>query len=832
MKFINCPDWGRFGAVPPPRNPPRTAVTAVYQFGRFVLRPATRQVLVDCQPVSLGARAFDVLWVLIERRERLVTKDELLALAWPGLIVEENNVEVQISTLRKLLGADAIATVPGRGYRFTLEPTHGAAPAPVSLPRSKHHLPAQMDSFIGREGETRTIKQQLSDASVRLLTVSGVGGAGKTRLALQVAADMADEFEHGAFFVALAALRDPAVVLPTIAKVFDVHESAGSSLQEQLEDYLREKQVLLLLDNFEQVIEAAPLVADLLTAAPRLKALVTSREVLRLSGEVEFAVPPLSLPDPKALPSLERLTQCEAVMLFIERARAVKPAFAVTDEDALSIADLCRRLDGLPLAIELAAVHARVLPPRRMLVELNHRLDFLVRGARDRPTRQKTLRGAIDWSHDLLTAAEQKVFRRFAVFAGGGALVAIESVSNGDGDVNVLGTIESLVDKSLLNQIDAYREPRFAMLETIREYAWEKLLAAGEAEFVRERHRDFYLALAEEAQANLTGAEQTEWVKQLEDEHENLRAALNFSLVEGHAQRGLRLCGALWRWWAIRGHLSEGRGWCARFLGMTEGEDRTLERANALNAAGVLAQIQADLPVARKQHEESLAIRRHLGDRSGIAGSLNNLANVFALQADYSTARTLYEESVAIRRELGDRTGMAVSLDNLGTVADQQGDFAAARPLIEESLAIMRELGHRAGIANALNNLGTVVTEQGDYARGWTLHEQALLIRRELGDVEGTARSLEGLAAVVAALGKPLRAARLWGAAERMRAEVGLPLSPSRPDYHRRVAAARTALGDDTGFERAWQEGGALTMEQAIELARGESAAGKRDSAM
>ena len=316
-------------------------MTAIYRFSRFELRPATRQVLVDNQPAPLGARAFDVLQALIERRERLVTKEELLDLAWPGLVVEENNLQVQISALRKLLGADAIVTVAGRGYRFTLEPTHAAVPAPPPSQGPKHNLPAQMASFIGRENEIRAIKEQLSNANVRLLTLSGVGGAGKTRLALQAAADVVDDFEHGVFFVPLVALSDPELVLPTIAEAFDVRGAAGRSLQEQLQDYLREKQMLLMLDNFEQVIDAAPLVTDLLTAAPRLKVLVTSREVLRLSGETDYPVPPLSLPDPKRLPPLERFTQYEAVALFIERAEAVKPAFTVTDENALAVAEIC-----------------------------------------------------------------------------------------------------------------------------------------------------------------------------------------------------------------------------------------------------------------------------------------------------------------------------------------------------------------------------------------------------------------------------------------------------------------------------------------------------------
>ena len=427
-------------------------------------------------------RAFDVLQALIERQDRLVPKEELLELAWPGLVVEENNLQVQISALRKLLGADAIATVAGHGYRFTLKTTHEALPVPPPSHGPKHNLPAQTASFIGRENEIRAIKQHLSNPKVRLLTLSGVGGAGKTRLALQVAADMVDDFEHGVFFVPLAALNDRELVLPTIAKAFDLREGTGRSLQEQLKDYLREKQMLLVLDNFEQVLDAAPLVIDVLTVAPQLKVLVTSREALRLSGETEYPVPPLSIPDPKRLPPLEQFKRYEAVALFIERALAVKPAFAITDENAPAVAELCHRLDGLPLAIELAAAHTRVLPPQRMLVELSHRLNFLVGGARDLPARQKTLRGAIDWSHDLLTATEQKLFRRLAVFVGGSTLDAIEAVGNSEIDLSVLGTVESLVSKSLLKQTDAHGEPRFAMLETLREYAGERLRAAGEEE--------------------------------------------------------------------------------------------------------------------------------------------------------------------------------------------------------------------------------------------------------------------------------------------------------------------------------------------------------------
>jgi predicted ATPase/class 3 adenylate cyclase/Tfp pilus assembly protein PilF len=728
-----------------------------------------------------------------------------------------------------------------------------------TLDARPNNLPAQTTPFIGREKEIRAIKEQLSNANVRLLTLSGVGGGGKTRLALQAAADMVDDFEHGVFFVPLAALSDPALVLQTIAQAFDVRETAGRQLKEQLKDHLREKQMLLALDNFEQVIDAAPLVTDLLSAAPRLKVLVTSREVLRLSAETDYPVPPLSLPDLKRLPPLERLTQYEAVALFIARAVAVRASFTVTNENAPAVAEICYRLDGLPLAIELAAAHVRVLPPQRMLSELSHRLRFLMGGARNLPARQKTLRGAIDWSHDLLSGDEQKLFRRLAVFVGGSTLEAIESVCNIEDDLKILETVESLVGKSLVKQTEAHGEPRFVTLETIREYAADRLIAAGDEEAVRERYWHYFLALAEEAEPKSVGAEQAKWLRRLDDEHDNLRSALDWSLAQAGSEGGLRLCGALQRFWWTRGYLSEGREWCMRVLAKAGAQERTRERARALKAAGVLAYQQGDYPAARALDEECLAIQRQLGDRRGIAGSLNNLGLVACDQGDFPAARLLHEESLTIVRELGDRKGIANSLNNLGNVAYDQGDFSSARGLYEESLAIARELSDREGVARVLGNLGNVAKHQGDFPSARALHEESLAIKRELGYRQRIASSLnsladlarderdfvsaqalyrealvigrelgeklriafslEGLAAVVAALGSSLRAARIWGAADRLRAEAGSPLPPKdRPDYDRRVAAARTR-GDNVAFDRAWQEGRALTLEQAMELA-------------
>jgi predicted ATPase len=516
---------------------------------------------------------------------------------------------------------------PERVYQVIAPDLPAAFPPLRTLDERPNNLPGQTTTFIGREDMIRTVKERLASANVRLLTLSGVGGTGKTRLALQVAADMADEFEHGIFFVALAALRDPGLVIQRIAQAVGVREAAGEQLQDQLQDYLRENQMLLVLDNFEQVIDAAPRISVLLTAAPRLKVLVTSREVLRLSGEMDCPVPPLSLPDPKRLPPLARFTQYEAVALFIERAIAVKPDFAITHENAASVAEICYRLDGLPLAIELAAARVRVLPPQSMLAELNHRLRFLVGGPRDLPARQKTLRSAIDWSHDLLTSAEEQLFRRLAVFVGGGMLDAITAVCSMGAEWRVLETV-NLRRQSLVKQTEAHGGSRFVMLETIREYAADRLLAADEAERVRDRHRDYFLTLAEEVKPKLHGAEQAAWLLRLDDEYDNLRSALEWSLVEPGSVRGLRFCGALDRFWTTRGHLSEGREWCMRVLEGGAAEERTWERANVLNTAGYLAYRQNDYRTARAWQEESLAIMRELGDRKGISRSLNNLGGV------------------------------------------------------------------------------------------------------------------------------------------------------------------------------------------------------------
>jgi non-specific serine/threonine protein kinase len=474
------------------------------------------------------------------------------------------------------------------------------------------------------------------------------------------------------------------------------------------------------------------------------------------------------------------------------------------------------------LAIELAAPRLRSMSVEELSQRLAQRFALLTDGSRTALPRHRTLRSTIDWSYDLLRGPEKLFVQRLSVFAGGWTLAAAEEVCAGDGveHRDVIDLLTSLVDKSLVVPEQEDAQTRYRLLETVRQYARDRLEDIGGSAAVRVRHRDYYLALAEEADPKLRGAEEAEWLRRLEEEHENLRAGLEWSLVEAGSKGGLRLCGALQRFWWTHGHLAEGRQWCTRVLCKAGAEERTRERASALNAAGILTYYQGDYPAARALYEESLAIRREVADRLGIAASLSNLGIVTLNQGDYPAAKALFEESLAIRRELGDRFGIAVSLSNLGYALLNQGDYPAARAPLEESLAICRELGDRFVSALALSNLGYVALNHGDYPAARALLEESLEIRRKLGDRSGIPYSLEGLAAVVASLLGSLRAARIWGASERWRAEIGAPLPPcERSCYDRLVAAARIASGDEAAFDNAWQEGRGLTLDQAIDLA-------------
>jgi len=839
-----------------------------YRFGSFELQPDGRRLLKDGATISLRPRAFDLLAALVDRAGHLVTKDELLDRVWPKMVVEEAALHVQVSALRKVLGADAITTVSGRGYQFTLPVTTGDGEA-NRVSRSKHNLPYQLTSFIGREQEIAQLEELVT--ANRLVTLTGAGGVGKTRLAIEVASRLVDAFADGVWVVELAALSDRRRVSQAVAQALEIKEQPTRPLIETLSDYLASKKLLLVLDNVEHLIEACVRVIDEIVRHNQdVTVLVTSRERLGMAGELTYRVPSLTVPDPGDNVAPGALLAYEGVRLFVDRAKLVRPDFRVASENAVSLASICYRLDGIPLAIELAAPRLRSMSVEELSQQLDQRFTLLTDGSRTELPRHRTLRSMIDWSYDLLGEPEKLFLQRLSVFAGGWTLAAAQEVCASEGieHRDVLDLLTSLADKSLVVPEQEDAQTRYRLLETVRQYARDRLEETGGGAAVRVRHRDHYLALAEEADSKLKGAEQAEWLRRLEDEHENLRAGLEWSLVEAGSKGGLRLCGALEQFWWMRGHCTEGRQWCTRVLGKAGAEERTRERAYVLNAAGALSNYQGDYPAAKALHEESLAIRRELGDRSGIAISLNLLGNaalnqgdcataralleealaihrelgdwygiavslgnlglvacgseVPKEQADYSTGRALHEDSLAIRRRLGDRFGVARSLSNLGNVALNQGDYPAARALHEESLAISQEVEDRTSTAGSLSNLGNVALNQGDYPTAGALYEESLAIRRDLGDRSGSgiAVSLEGLAAVAALLRDSLRAARIWGATERSRAEIGTPLpAHDRSGYDRRVAAARTASGDDAAFDNAWQEGRSLTLDQAIDLA-------------
>jgi predicted ATPase/class 3 adenylate cyclase len=620
-----------------------------------------------------------------------------------------------------------------------------------------NNLPVQPTPLIGREQEVTAIGQLLSQEDVRLLTLTGPGGMGKTRLGLQVAAELSDLFPGGVFFVDLSALRNPKLVVPTIAQTFGLSEGGGQSLLERLKAWLDMKQLLLLLDNFEQVADAALEVAALLAACPQLKAMVTSREVLHVRAEREFSVPPLELPElphPARLPDLVALSHCAAVALFIQRARAVKPDFQLTATNARAVAEVCIRLDGLPLAIELAAARMKVLPPQALLARLDQRLAVLTGGARDVPARQQTLRNTIEWSYNLLDEEEQRLFRRLSVFVGGCTLEATEAIysaldNDSDGAGQVLDIVASLIDKSLLHQTEK-EEPRFMMLETIREYGLEALSAGGEMQVTRQAHADYYLRLSEEAEPELGGPEQVAWLERLERERDNLRAALHWFLedegTELSPEMALRLAAALERFWVIRGQRSEGRTELSRALARSEGV-AALVRAKALLAAARLAFVQGDYDQGEALAQESLALFRQTGNTRGIALSLDRLGVAAWRRGNFAQARSLMDEDLSLFKEVGDKVRVAWSLFTLALLESKQGEYARARVLLEESLAMHKEVGNKRGMAASLSQLaGVLLVSQGDQAKAQALLEEGLALDREVDSKEGIAASL-GLSA-------------------------------------------------------------------------------------
>ena len=756
---------------------------------------------------------------------------------------------------------------PERVFQLVSPDLPSVFPPLRTLDAYRNNLPLQPTPLIGREKEIAEVYERLSRPEVRLLTLTGAGGTGKTRLGLQAAAELTQAFEDGVYFVSLAAIRDPQLVIGAVAGTLGVKEAGGQPLLESLEGFLGEKRILLVLDNFEQVLEAAPVVSEMLSGAPNLKVLATSRIPLGLYGEHEYPVPPLGLPDPEQLPSVETLTHYEAVRLFVERARAAKPDFSITNESTPAVAEICHRLDGLPLAIELAAARIKVLSPQKMLGRLSNRLRLLTGGARDLPERQRTLRSTIEWSNGLLEEGEKVLFARLSVFAGGRTLEAIEAICDDEGDlpVDMLDGLASLVDESLLKQEEGVGgEPRFVMLETIHEFAREKLQESAEAEELRRLHAEYFLALAEEAEPAVEGARQQVWLERLEEEHDNIRTALSWSLGQGqNAELALRIGAALGEFWYLRGYWSEGRRWLEEALAKFSPAP-TAARARALHRVSWLAYLQGDLDravgageeglglegvelfrtgggdstAAELQRmlgmvvgvrgelerdtellEESLALSREAGSLRGMAASLFILGSGWRARGDLQRATQLLEEALTMFRETGDQALIASVLAHLGFTFLLQGDLEQAKATSEEAAAMFRVQKHTSYLADALNTLGWVAFLRGDSERARALYAESIRAQREIGAKVSAPENLLGLACVAAARGEAERATRLFGASEALPEAMGAPLEPGEMALQEPYLAASRSQLDETSWQEAWAEGGAMTLEEAISYA-------------
>jgi predicted ATPase/DNA-binding CsgD family transcriptional regulator len=704
-----------------------------------------------------------------------------------------------------------------------------------------HNLPAPLTSFVGREREIAEVERLL--AETRLLTLTGPPGVGKTRLALEVAADVLDAFVDGVWLVELAPLPDPALVPQAVAAPLGVREQPGRALDVTLVDAVGFRQLLLVLDNCEHLVAAcATLVDRLLRACPHLRVMATSRESLGIAGERTWRVPSLAVPPPTEVERTEAkersspsgaaphssVAEHEAVRLFVERARAAQPAFAMTERNAPVVVQVCRRLDGIPLALELAAARVTVLAVDQIAARLDDRFRLLTGGSRTALPRQQTLRALLDWSHDLLSEGERVLLRRLSVFAGGWTLEASEGVCAGDGleTSEVLDLLVRLVEKSLVVAEERGAEVRYRLLETLRQYGAEKLRDAGEEAAVRARHLEWFAALAERAEEPLWGPDQVAWFDRLQAEGDNLRAALEWSALtparpeQGAAaiDAGLRLGGALWHFWDLRGHLNEGR---ARLLELlASGAGTPAARAKAFHAAAYLTFVQGDPTEASRLAGETLALGRQSVHPLLLASALVGLALGALMAGDPGRATALCEEGLALSRLTGERPGMYYSLYGLMEVARSQGDYERAVALMEEAHALTSEQGDPWSIAFALSILGNLVLQRGDAARAGALQRESLALRHEIDDAVGVGRCLDGLGWVASAEGRPTRAARLFGTAEALRERVGAaPHPPWRAEHERRVAATRASLGD-VAFAAAWAEGRSLSLDQAIAYAR------------
>jgi predicted ATPase len=743
-------------------------------------------------------------------------------------------------------------------------------PSPRRIETRLSNMPVQRTSFIGRERELADLRQLLSCNDVRLVTLTGPGGIGKTRLALQMVSTLEERFSGGIYFVSLSAVSGNEALHTAIARAIGLREVPGESSRETLREYVRglTELLLLVLDNFEHLISASGEIADLLTLNANLTVIVTSQALLHVYGEHEFPVPPLGVPDMRsASSSAEALSHFPAVALFLERAKAVKHDFAITKENAAAISAICMRLDGLPLAIELAASRIKLLSPATLRKRLESSLNVLTGGARDLPLRQQTLRATVNWSYSLLNAAEQSLFRRLSVFIGGCTLEAVEAVCDTKSDLglDVLDGMASMVDKSLIQQIEhPGAETRFVMLSTIREYAFERLAESGEEPATRRSHAAYYVVLAEECGEDLST--HPDWGERFDLEHQNFREALEFLIKTGDADWGARLGAALFHFWELREHFAEGRAllgsllklpgavqlkmrarllFCAAVFASSQGNFDSAQKlqeeslatcgelqddrgvAVALNALGVTARERGNLETAGALFERCVAKWRDLGSPIDTARALSNLANVVRLQGDYARAHTLYDECLAIFHACGDSTGVAWTLNYLGDLVQESVDCIAARSYYEQSLSAFQQLGDGWGIASALCDLARLNATQNKHGDAERLYGESIRMFQDLGHKRGIARVLECFAISAAAQCRAEQSLRLAGAAAGLRQRIGTPLIPEeQTSLEKKLESARNTLTNATGLE-AWSSGWEMSIDEALEEVLGTNSPAK-----
>jgi predicted ATPase/class 3 adenylate cyclase len=704
---------------------------------------------------------------------------------------------------------------PEHIWQVTAPDLPGDFPPPRTLDHHPTNLPVPLTPLVGREEEISEILTLFVEDHARLVTLTGPGGSGKTRLALAVAGELAPDFPDGVWFVDLAPLAAPDLVLPTIAATLGVRERGAQPLQETLAAYLADKRLLLVLDNFERLLAAATVVSDMLRTGAGISVLVTSREPLRLRGEREFAIAPLLLPE-EGLAELTVLARVPAVDLFVQRAQAVRPDFALTAANAEAVAAICRRLDGLPLAIELAAAQVRILPPRALLARLRHSLPLLTGGARDAPERQRTLRDTIAWSYDLLSAPEQPLFRQLGVFAGGWTIDAAETIAGSDGEGDVLGGLSTLVDKSLIRQHeDATGEPRFRMLETIREYAQDQLAAAGETDDVERRHARYFLTLMETTSEALWQSTDPALFARMARELDNCRAAFMWCDRQGETEWGLRLAAGLGWFWFVRGLASEGRSRLEHAATSLDASPSV--RAWALTWASPLALLQRDIAAATTMAETSIALWREMGDASlGLAAALVPLAQADGQRGEHERAQAHLDEALAIARMLQHRFLIVFVLENLAGLALLRGDLAAAKVHIGEALPLQREIGHTWGAPFALAILGEIARREGNLADAAAHHREAIAIAYQRGDRTFVGGCLMAIASIAASGGEYEGAARLFGAAEKLRESAGSWSHVSaRGGDEQALALIHGRLSEDD-FATNWAAGRALAFDQVL----------------